>query len=387
MEYLQQQTRLWLGMNLGDPPEVPGRLAELFLRSEERESSYRNGWRVWEAPASNNYHRGKLWEAELDRWLSQERRKLEDAGHQLEPLWPSGKPFAMYLSHDIDKVTNPQTYQQILRATEERVKPKLRVWFRNLKGRYPVAPNVKDTIEKALEIETSHSAVSSWFFTCYPVVKSEEFDCVYVPEDACTYKGKKTTIKEMMKDLASLGHDVGLHGSYWSAREPGMLKKQKEFLEQNTGLTLHTTRQHWLHFDVDITPKLQDQAGFKVDGTFGFNRHIGFRAGTSMPFFWPGLDLLEVPLILQDVAIFSPAAMELDLTMANKVCAQIVDEIASVKGCVGVLLHPEQFPLVADLSTWYDTLIREAVRNGAWVTSLAEINRWWRERAQRILGA
>jgi peptidoglycan/xylan/chitin deacetylase (PgdA/CDA1 family) len=373
MEYLEQQIRLWLGRNLPDPPEMPAPLARLF----------RNSWRVWEAPASENYHRGKLWVAEVDRWLLEQRQRLGSD----EPLWPQGKPFAMYLSHDIDKVTNPQTYQQVLRATPDKGRLKRQVWFRNLKGRYPAAPDVADTIEEALRIEDKHGVVSSWFFTDYPVTKSEEFDCVYLPQDPCRYRGKVCTIKDMMVDLSARGHDVGLHGSYWSARQPGMLRTQRESLERSTGLSIRTTRQHWLHFDIDLTPRLQAEAGLTVDATLGFNRHLGFRAGTSLPFFWPGLDLLEVPLVIQDVAVFSPAAMELDLEMANRVCAQLIDEVAAVGGCVGVLLHPEQFPLIPGLGAWYDRLIGLALEKGAWVTSLAGIEKWWRERAQRILNA
>lgn len=384
--YLQAQVALWLGKRLASPPQMPERLQRLFLRAEERESSYRNGWRVWEAPASENYHRGTLWVAEVDRWLRQERERLVAAGERLEPLWPEGKPFSMYLSHDIDKVSNEQTYAQTLRAAQDRARVRRKIWFRNLKGRYPKAPDLAETIEVSLAIETKHGVVSSWFFTDYPASKAEEFDCVYVPSDLCRYRGEETTIGAVMKDLAARGHDVGLHGSYWSAREPGMLKEQKSSLEKATGLPISTTRQHWLHFDVDLTPRLQAEAGLLADGTFGFNRHLGFRAGTSMPFFWPGLDLLQVPLVIQDVAVFSPAAMELDLAMANTVCGQLIDEVASVGGCVGVLLHPEQHPLIGGLTEWYDTVIAEALRKGAWVTSLAEINAWWRARAARILG-
>lgn len=386
MEYLQDQVCLWLGKNLADPPPLPPQLARLFLRQEERENSYRNGWRVWEAPVSENYHRGQLWVPEVDRWAATERQRLIEAGETLEPLWPDGKRFAMYLSHDIDKVSNEQTYQQVLRTVE---KPRLRrkVWFRNLKGRYPTHPDLKDTIETSLAIEERHGVVSSWFFTAWPVEKAEEFDCVYRPEDPCRYRGESTTIKAVMLDLAARGHDVGLHGSYWSARNAGMLRSQREMLRGATGLEINTTRQHWLHFDLDVTAALQAQAGIVVDGTLGFNRHLGFRAGTSMPFFWPGLDLLQVPLVLQDVAVFSPSAMELDLPNANKVCAQIVDEVAQVGGCVGVLLHPEQHPLIPGLSEWYDTLIGSALQKGAWVTSLAEVNSWWRERARRVRSA
>lgn len=387
MGYLEDQICLWLGVKLADPPAMPPELARLFLRQEERESGYRNGWRVWEAPASDNYHRGKLWVAEVDRWLTEQRARLREAGHRLEPLWPEGKLFAMYLSHDIDKVSNEQTYLQVLRATKDRARLKRQVWFRNLKGRYPKVPEVATTMEVALDIETRHGVVSSWFFTDFPVSKAEEFDCVYLPEDPCRYKGQDTTIKAMMHDLAERGHDVGLHGSYWSAREPGMLKAQRESLERNSGLPIRTTRQHWLHFDIDVTPRLQAEAGLVVDGTFGFNRHLGFRAGTSLPFFWPDLDLLQVPLVIQDVAVFSPAAMELDLALANKVCSQLVGEVRQVEGCAGVLLHPEQFPLIPGLAEWYDQLIGSALAQGGWVTSLAEINRWWRERARRILDA
>lgn len=388
MGYLDDQIRLWLGANLEHPPMPPAALISLFMRTEEYENSYRNGWRVWEASCSENYHRGSLWVAELDRWLTAERRKLEETGLTLEPLWPDGKRFAMTLSHDIDKVSNQQTYEQVLRATEDKPRSKRRVWFRNLKGRYEKFPDLSDSIEAALATETKLGVVSSWFFTVYPVRKAEEFDCVYVPDDPCRYRGAETCIKAVMRDLAERGHDVGLHGSYWSAREPGMLDEQRVFLQKATGLDIVSTRQHWLHYDVSLTPRLQAEAGIEVDGTLGFNRHLGFRTGSSYPFFWKDHpNLLEVPLVLQDVALFSPSAMELDLTLSQRVCDQIVDEVASVGGCVGVLLHPEQLPLVPWLGEWYETLISRAQDKGAWVTSLAEVNLWWRARAGRILNA
>ena len=89
MGYLEDHICLCLGKRLESPPQMPPELLRLFTRAEERESSYRNGWRVWEAPASENYHRGTLWIAEVDRWLATERAKLQEAGHQLQ-LHPRG---------------------------------------------------------------------------------------------------------------------------------------------------------------------------------------------------------------------------------------------------------------------------------------------------------
>ena len=65
--------------------------------------------------------------------------------------------------------------------------------------------------------------------------------------------------------------------------QPGALAAERAALERATGLEIGTTRQHLLHWDVRRTPRLQEAAGLRVDSSLGFNRGVGFRAGTSLP--------------------------------------------------------------------------------------------------------
>ena len=63
-----------------------------------------------------------------------------------------------------------------------------------------------------------------------------------------------------------------------------MIAEQKEDLEKALGETVVANRQHNLHFDAAVTPRILEKAGLKIDSTLGFNRDVGFRAGTSYPF-------------------------------------------------------------------------------------------------------
>ena len=110
------------------------------------------------------------------------------------------------------------------------------------------------------------------------------YDCAYALDDSCTFRGSRTSVAEMIRALAADGFDVGLHGSYYSAIRPGVLSAERAKFEHATGIAPTTTRQHFLHWEITQTPQLQNAAGFTADSTLGFNRTVGFRASTALPF-------------------------------------------------------------------------------------------------------
>src|SRR5437868_3322358 len=113
-----------------------------------------------------------------------------------------------------------------------------------------------------------------------------------------------------MRQIADRGWDVGLHGASASSLDAGRLYAERQSIEKASGRAATTIRQHNLIFDVRYTPRNQAQAGFRADSTMGSNRGIGFRCGTAFPF--PiydlaadaPLDLLEVPMMIQDCVVF-----------------------------------------------------------------------------------
>lgn len=382
------------------PPELPERLARLLLRAEEYERSHRDQWDGWEFGFSENFRAGRLWDPEVDRWAAAERRRLAETV-ELEPLWPDGHPFAVCLSHDVDLVSDESSPAQVLRSMRagfsgipagpgERVvryaRPAVRL-ARAARGGIRRSPRA-DALAECVRIEREHGVTASYFFTVWPETPTR-YDCLYAPRDRCSFDGRTLRVADLMRLLADDGFDVGLHGSYGSPRSLDALQHEKEAIERATGRDVLTTRQHFLHWDIRTTPKLHESAGIAADSSLGFNRNLGFRAGTSLPHRHfdleddRALDLLEVPIVIHDGALFRPDALELDLELAKQTVAGLVDAIADNGGLATFVFHPN-YSLLPDYRALLEFAISLGRERNAWFASVGDVNRWWRERERRL---
>jgi hypothetical protein len=151
-----------------------------------------------------------------------------------------------------------------------------------------------------------------------------------------------------------------------------------------------TTRQHFLRWDVRLTPRIQLKAGLSADATMGFNRNLGFRAGTTLPFRHfdlegdEPLDLLIVPLAIHDTPLFRPDGLELDLELAREAARTVIDAIAAVQGAATFLIHPNNL-FRSDDEALFRWIISYARERGAWFASLRDVDRWSRERHARLM--
>jgi peptidoglycan/xylan/chitin deacetylase (PgdA/CDA1 family) len=409
-EYLEKTVRLWLGLpdrSDVEVPRLPEPLARRFLREEEYEHSYRDQWGCWEFGFSESFRDGTLVSPEIDRWAAEERRRLEGAGISLTPLWPDGKAFALCLTHDVDLVSTSSTPRQVLRSMQNSLerprhgglsqqllrlaRPPVRL-ARAARTGISLAPSATPTLERCVAMELEAGVTASYFFTVLPDRHVSRYDCLYGLNDPCTFRGERHRIVDVIRQLSDDGFDVGLHGSYHSALEPGLLATQKATLERATGLEIKTTRQHFLHWDIRTTPRLQDEAGLAADSTLGFNRSIGFRAGTSLPFHHFDLEsnsmlqLIEVPLIIQDGPIFNPVALELDVELALELVHHLIDVIADAGGVATLSFHPNNLEH-DDFATVYRSAIEYGLKRGGWAASVGTIQSWWRERAEKLAAA
>jgi hypothetical protein len=87
-------------------------------------------------------------------------------------------------------------------------------------------------------------------------------------------------LQNKLKELYTKGFDIGLHGSYDSAKSLEKLKKEKNILEQSLGIEIKKTRQHWLNYFEEITPEIHENL-FKYDSTLAWNDRMGFRSGIA----------------------------------------------------------------------------------------------------------
>lgn len=400
--YIQSTLGSWCGIapkDYGHLPSMPHPLKRLLLRSEEYESPQRDQWGNWEHSYAENYHRGMLWEPEVDIWLKSLRNDLTKKGLTLTPLWPEKKTFAICLTHDVDYISHESSFQSITREALVACKAKdkstsntlsiLKGFAKLLLKPWKITPNANHSLETCVNIEKDLAVKSSYFFTVYPLSTYSKYDRVYKPNDRYLFSGKQQTVADIMKHLKEQGHDIGLHGSYFSALNETLLSEQKYTIEKSLGSKITTSRQHWLHWDIRTTPQILSSAGFLADTTLGYNRNIGFRAGTSLPHFLFDirrniqLPLLEIPLVIMDGALLEPNSLELPTRNAFEIVKLLLDRIKAVNGCATLLFHPDMFarPGVPKL---YRQILEYCLNENAWVSSAAEIQSWWQQRLQKL---
>lgn len=404
--HVDQTVRNWLGLSADASaalPAMPERLARLFLRSEEWEKRARDQWGNFEYGLADNFHRGTLWAPEVDEWVATVEESLPPHQERL-PTWPGDHPFALCLSHDVDAISREYSQLQLHRLKRAQVITRKQrsdadeAFLRSFDSvatqlarlRAKESPSsTAESMERSIAIEDEFGIKGSYFFPVWPPRVDSPYDCCYEADDRYSYRGRAMTARDIMLELAAQGHDVGLHGGYHTALDLENFLHEKHLLEDETGLTVTTTRQHWLHWDARITPELHARAAIAADSTMGYNRNVGFRAGTSKPYFFfdvgrdKALDLVQVPMVIMDGSIFSVVALELDLAHAKRLAKQIMNRIIETKGCVSLLFHPENLAN-PDTFALYRWCVAYCMERGAWGASVKQIETWWRERSAKL---
>ena len=79
--------------------------------------------------------------------------------------------------------------------------------------------------------------------------------------------------------------DVGLHPSYHHELDEALIR-EKKVLEQVLGSDIAESRQHYIRFNIQDTPRHLLASGIVDDYSMGYGSKLGFRAGTGSPFPW-----------------------------------------------------------------------------------------------------
>ena len=107
---------------------------------------------------------------------------------------------------------------------------------------------------------------------------------MYELTDPVIFDNQRCTVAEMIREIDRQGWEIGLHPSWYSFDDADELKRQKDSLEKALGHEIVSIRQHYLHYDIRVTPAVHAAARFKYDSTLGFNDNVGFKFGTCYPY-------------------------------------------------------------------------------------------------------
>jgi hypothetical protein len=99
------------------------------------------------------------------------------------------------------------------------------------------------------------------------------------PYDHFDYDINDKELGEIIQKVLSLGHEVGLHPSYNSYNNKKMVEMEKINLEKVCKTSLKKTRQHYLRYDINLTPRILDELGFDSDSSMHYSIGPGFRTG------------------------------------------------------------------------------------------------------------
>jgi peptidoglycan/xylan/chitin deacetylase (PgdA/CDA1 family) len=136
------------------------------------------------------------------------------------------------------------------------------------------------------------------------------------------YSIDEPRIRQLMRRIYDRGHEIGLHASYSTYKDPIQLKKEADKLRQvmeEEGIRQDEigSRQHYLRWSTPETARHLEAAGIAYDTTLGYADHAGFRCGTSheFPMFdienQRVLNLRQRPLIMMDASVLSSGYMNM----------------------------------------------------------------------------
>ena len=175
-------------------------------------------------------------------------------------------------------------------------------------------------------------------------------------------------ILAQLKDIYK-GKSVGLHGSMKASIDEDLLYEQKNIF-QSADFEIKGYRNHYLCINYQKSFALLEKAGFIYDATLGFWEHIGYRAGISKPFFPFNIKenrafkILEIPLCVMDVSLFSSKAMNLNYRQAKKKMFDLIDKAKKHNTHISILWHNYSFDFI-DYPFWgklYWDIIKYAKR-------------------------
>jgi hypothetical protein len=189
-----------------------------------------------------------------------------------------------------------------------------------------------------------------------------------------------------VKSLRALGFEIGLHGiDAWHNVENA--KRELKRIVEVTGQDRIGIRMHWLFFDRD-SPSILEQAGFDYDSTCGYNESIGFKNGTSQPFRPQGATrLLELPMVIQDTALFYPRRLKLNEIQAWDICKIALDNAVKAGGVITLSWHTRSLSPERLWGEFYKKLLDELRNRKAWFGTASQVVDWFRQRRSVVFGA
>ncbi|OPZ85133.1 MAG: hypothetical protein BWY76_01540 [bacterium ADurb.Bin429] len=301
--------------------------------------------------------------------------------------WPSPFRFAACLTHDVDAVTAHPWRERLRRLSNPRISAG---WMQRARWALSAGVHAGDRREDGpfddwMAAEARYGFRSTFFVMPESYVCPTVYDHYHWYADPVRHFGARMNYADAARQTCTAGWEIGLHGSYASAHDADILRVEKTALETMLEAEVVSTRQHYLRFDIALTPRAWSEIGLRADSTMGAVNSIGYRSGLAFPYFWPGDgDILEVPLSLHDLSIFRAPSRDQKDTLERRLARAraLIARVAAIGGIVTLSWHTQ--PDYRGALDAYRVLLRDIAELGGWGCTLGEVNAWWRARRTSV---
>ncbi len=184
-------------------------------------------------------------------------------------------------------------------------------------------------------------------------------------------------VQPHLQKLAAEGFEIGLHGiDAWIDSDSALEERNR--ISECCGTDVRGVRMHWLLYGPD-SPTVLESSGFDYDSTWGYNDTVGFKSGTAQAFKpLTTASLLQLPLVMQDTALFYPAYLGLDEASAWDRYTDLSSSVSKHGGTLTTLWHMRS---LAPERLWGDFYGRVlADRKTTYAGPARDIVAWYRRR-------
>jgi len=138
-------------------------------------------------------------------------------------------------------------------------------------------------------------------------------------------------------------YKIGVHPSWQSGDDPVLIKKEKETIEEAAGITIKSSRQHFIRFNFPQTFRHLCEAGIEEDYSMGYGGINGFRASVASPFYWYDLEkekatsLLLYPFCFMEATAFYEQKLTSEQALAEM--NTYFQKVKAVNGMFSFIWH------------------------------------------------
>jgi hypothetical protein len=339
---------LWapVGTDIENVDPIGGLTRLLTLTDEEQvDERSRNGYGIFSvaalpAPRASVHaaplveHHVAALEQRLLPHLAPESRR---AAH---PLWPTGRRYAVVVTHDADAVALGAPLEILFNAVKavlrsDAVHARMAWDGLTLKGDDPLFG-----FGTWADTERAANLRSAFFVFGRGKVRPELNDC----RSSVFHRRVNWNL---LRSLADDGWEFGLHPPIRAKYDTDEFIWGKEALEQRLGRPVYGLRHHYWALDwrrPHLTFRKHVNAGFRYDCSIAWRDNPGFRAGTCLPYrpFDPergrALDIYELPTAVMDSHVISNAG-DVETAVRRVLC--LAEEIRRVGGMLTLDWHTE----------------------------------------------